>query len=171
MSLHKAVYQTVDVPYREVGYYADITQPTPNLVGFLARSPGGSAATRESLALFHLDQGMGGGKSHALVGLYHMATNPRSSSPPTSATLCAPRRRRAGATVDLTGTRAGHADRRPLQPRESRARCSARRRRCSSGSSGGCSAATGPAATRYVARGPNKAHSAGMRWQASAARC
>ena len=27
-------------------------------------------------ALFHLDQGMGGGKSHALVGLYHMANNP-----------------------------------------------------------------------------------------------
>ena len=32
MSLHKAVYQTVNVAYREVGYFADITQPTPNLV-------------------------------------------------------------------------------------------------------------------------------------------
>ena len=27
MSLHKAVYQTVDVPYRDVSYYADITEP------------------------------------------------------------------------------------------------------------------------------------------------
>ena len=37
MSLHKAVYQTVDVPYREVNYYSDITQPTPNLIGFFSR--------------------------------------------------------------------------------------------------------------------------------------
>ncbi len=37
MSLHKAVYQTVDVPYRKVEYFGDITEPTPNLVGFFAR--------------------------------------------------------------------------------------------------------------------------------------
>jgi hypothetical protein len=37
MSLHKAVYQTVDVPYREVGYYAEITEPAPHLIGFLGR--------------------------------------------------------------------------------------------------------------------------------------
>ena len=33
----KAVYQTVPVPYAKVDYYADITQPTPRLVGFLGR--------------------------------------------------------------------------------------------------------------------------------------
>jgi hypothetical protein len=75
MSLAKAVYQTVPVPYADCGYYTDITQPTPKLVGFLARvarrlgSPGVDAH-----ACFHLDQGMGGGKSHALVGIWHMIT-------------------------------------------------------------------------------------------------
>src|ERR1700690_164773 len=77
MSLHKAVYQTVDVPYREVDYYADITQPTPNLIGFFSRIARRLADAHENVALYHLDQGMGGGKSHALVGLYHMAANPK----------------------------------------------------------------------------------------------
>lgn len=76
MSLHKAVYQTVDVPYRKVDYYVDITQPTPNLVGFFARIARRLGANGDATALFHLDQGMGGGKSHALVGLFHMATDP-----------------------------------------------------------------------------------------------
>ncbi len=73
MSLAKAIYQTVPVPYAKCAYYSDITQPTPLLVGFLARVarrlgvPGVQAQ-----ALFHLDQGMGGGKSHALVGVWHM---------------------------------------------------------------------------------------------------
>jgi hypothetical protein len=31
---------------------------------------------QEMTAAFHLHQGMGGGKSHALVGLYHMASDP-----------------------------------------------------------------------------------------------
>ena len=35
MSLAKAVYQTVPVPYAKCSYYTDITQPTPLLVGFL----------------------------------------------------------------------------------------------------------------------------------------
>jgi hypothetical protein len=76
MSLHKAVYQVVDVPYRDVGYYADITEPTPNMVGFFSRIARRLSDAGEPLALYHLDQGMGGGKSHALVGLYHMAANP-----------------------------------------------------------------------------------------------
>jgi hypothetical protein len=76
MSLHKAVYRTVDVPYRKVDYYADITQPTPNLVGFFARVARRLGADADTTALFHLDQGMGGGKSHALVGLYHMSSSP-----------------------------------------------------------------------------------------------
>src|SRR5215211_5040068 len=77
MSLHKAVYQTVDVPYRDIGYYADITQPTPNLVGSFSRIARRLSDAGEAVALYHLDQGMGGGKSHALVGLYHMAANPK----------------------------------------------------------------------------------------------
>lgn len=76
MSLHKAVYQTTDVPYRKVNYYAEITEPTPNLVGFFARVARRLGTDDMGNALFHLDQGMGGGKSHALVGLYHMANAP-----------------------------------------------------------------------------------------------
>jgi len=77
MSLAKAVYQTVPVPYAKCGYFTDITQPTPKLVGFLGR-----VARRlgvhgvDATACFHLDQGMGGGKSHALVGLWHMVCSP-----------------------------------------------------------------------------------------------
>ena len=77
MSLAKAVYQTVVVPYAKCDYYTDITQPTPLLVGFLgrvARRVGVSGM--EAQACFHLDQGMGGGKSHALVGLWHMINSP-----------------------------------------------------------------------------------------------
>jgi hypothetical protein len=76
MSLAKAVYQTVPVPYARCTYYTDITQPTPLLVGFLGR-----VARRlgvqgvEAQACFHLDQGMGGGKSHALVGIWHMVNS------------------------------------------------------------------------------------------------
>ncbi|MDQ6893719.1 MAG: DUF499 domain-containing protein [Acidobacteriota bacterium] len=77
MSLHKAVYQTSDVPYRDVGYFAEITEPTPNLIGFFSRLARRLANAGEAVALYHLDQGMGGGKSHALVGLYHMAANPK----------------------------------------------------------------------------------------------
>src|SRR4051794_5297989 len=76
MSLHKAVYQTVDVPYRKLDYYVAITQPTPNLVGFFARVARRLGTSVDTTALFHLDQGMGGGKSHALVGLYHMVNTP-----------------------------------------------------------------------------------------------
>ena len=73
MSLGKAVYQTVPVPYARCGYYVDITQPTPLLVGFLGRVARRLGAQGvEAQACFHLDQGMGGGKSHALVGIWHM---------------------------------------------------------------------------------------------------
>src|SRR5215211_5000475 len=75
MSLFNAVYQTQDVPYRDPAYYGDITQPTPGLVRFLAKIAHRLGSDRAVRALFHLDQGMGGGKSHALVGLYHMTTS------------------------------------------------------------------------------------------------
>lgn len=78
MSLHRAVYQTAKAPYQNVSYYGDITEPTPGLVGFFARIARRLGGANESTALYHLDQGMGGGKSHALVGLYHMASDPKS---------------------------------------------------------------------------------------------
>jgi hypothetical protein len=76
MSLFSAVYQTQDVPYRDPAYYGEITQPTPGLVRFLAKIAHRLGSERAIRALFHLDQGMGGGKSHALVGVYHMANSP-----------------------------------------------------------------------------------------------
>jgi hypothetical protein len=105
MSLHKAVYQTVDVPYREVGYYAEITQPTPNLIGFLARAARRLGGTGESVALFHLDQGMGGGKSHALVGLYHMASNPQEFFATDLGQAVRAEAQADGGSIDLRGTR------------------------------------------------------------------
>ncbi|RPF40457.1 uncharacterized protein DUF499 [Streptomyces sp. Ag109_G2-6] len=77
MSLAKAVYQTVPVPYADCGYYTDITQPTPKLVGFLGRVARRLGVSHlDAQACFHLDQGMGGGKSHALVGIWHMISRP-----------------------------------------------------------------------------------------------
>ncbi len=81
MSLYEAVYQTSDVPYREAAYWCDITEPTTKLVEFMAEitrhlgSGGGASQLLGGDRLFHLDQGMGGGKSHALVGLWHLATH------------------------------------------------------------------------------------------------
>lgn len=105
MSLHKAVYQTVDVPYRDVTYYADITEPTPNLVGFFSRIARRLADTGESVALYHLDQGMGGGKSHALVGLHHMAANPKAFFATELGKEVLAEATAGGAKVDLTGAR------------------------------------------------------------------
>jgi len=79
MSLYSAVYADRVVPYRDPGYYSEITEPTPGLISFMAtiaRRLGGEGTGER--ALFHLDQGMGGGKSHALVGLYHLANTPKS---------------------------------------------------------------------------------------------
>jgi hypothetical protein len=106
MSLHKAVYQTVDVPYRKVGYYAEITQPTPNLVGFFARIARRLGTDEDAIALFHLDQGMGGGKSHALVGLYHMATAPNDFFDTELGGLVRAEAEHGGTDVMLTGTKA-----------------------------------------------------------------
>lgn len=82
MSLYDAVYQTTDVPYRDTSYWCDITEPTTKLVEFMAeiaRQLAGSGIDGELFggdSLFHLDQGMGGGKSHALTGLWHLTRNP-----------------------------------------------------------------------------------------------
>jgi uncharacterized protein DUF499 len=77
MSLFDAVYRTRDVPYQEAAYYGEITEPTPSLIGFMADVARRLATESGATALYHLDQGMGGGKSHALVGLYHMVRSPK----------------------------------------------------------------------------------------------
>ena len=51
MSLHRAVYQTTNVPYQDVAYYGDITEPTPNLVGFFSRVARRLSGDSESVAL------------------------------------------------------------------------------------------------------------------------
>lgn len=83
MSLYEAVYQTTDVPYRSAAYWADITEPTVKLVEFMAEIACHLAGAKDvgqllsGPRLYHLDQGMGGGKSHALVGLWHLARHPQ----------------------------------------------------------------------------------------------
>jgi Protein of unknown function (DUF499) len=104
MSLHKAVYRTVDVPYRKVDYYVDITQPTPNMVGFFARLARRLGTYADAPALFHLDQGMGGGKSHALVGLYHMASSSAEFFDTELGQLVRAEAEQGGLDVDLSGT-------------------------------------------------------------------
>ncbi|MFG1612453.1 DUF499 domain-containing protein [Nonomuraea wenchangensis] len=77
MSLYSAVFTDRDVPYQDPTYYADITEPTVGLTRFMGAIAARLGASRSrGKALFHLDQGMGGGKSHALVGLYHLANSP-----------------------------------------------------------------------------------------------
>ena len=76
MSLYSAVYRDRNVPYRDVTYYGEITEPTPGLVGFMAEIARALGSRAPGYSLFHLDQGMGGGKSHALIGLWHLACDP-----------------------------------------------------------------------------------------------
>lgn len=107
MSLFDAVYQTTDVPYREAVYWCDITEPTPKLVGFMADIAARLGASADGQALYWLDQGMGGGKSHALVGLYHLVTSPREVlGTDVGAAVAAEARARAGAGPDLTAAHA-----------------------------------------------------------------
>lgn len=106
MSLHKVVFQTVDVPYRKVGYYSEITQPTPNLIGFYAQVARRLGTDIDANALFHLDQGMGGGKSHALVGLYHLAASPSEFLDTELGQAVLAEASAYGSKIDLSGTRA-----------------------------------------------------------------
>lgn len=81
MSLYNAVYATgaLRPAYADATYYAEITYPTDLLVGLLAeisvRLGGGSDYTK-ARALTRLDQGMGGGKSHACIGCWQLACHP-----------------------------------------------------------------------------------------------
>ncbi len=82
MSLFQAVYgQGDDRPaYGDASYYGKITHPSPQFIQLLAnvavRLAGGANYTAAP-ALWRLDQAMGGGKSHGLIGLFHLAAHPK----------------------------------------------------------------------------------------------
>ena len=106
MSLYSAVYTDRDVPYQVPAYYADITEPTVGLLRFMgsiARRLGTKG--RRGRALFHLDQGMGGGKSHALVGLYHLANDPGAFLATELGQLIKAEAELSGGSLDLSGAR------------------------------------------------------------------
>ncbi|MHB8466243.1 MAG: DUF499 domain-containing protein [Acidimicrobiales bacterium] len=113
MSLYDAVYQTADVPYRDAAYWCDITEPTTKLVEFTAeivRQLAGGNVDGQMFSggdsLFHLDQGMGGGKSHALVGCWHLAHDPAAFfASEIGASVQEVAERRAGGPVNLSGVR------------------------------------------------------------------
>ncbi|MBT2248359.1 DUF499 domain-containing protein [Arthrobacter sp. BHU FT2] len=81
MSLFRAVYGSVaDKPlYAEAPYFGQITHPSPLFTDLMAKVAvrlGGGAKHTRSSAVWRLDQAMGGGKSHGLIGLFHLADNP-----------------------------------------------------------------------------------------------
>lgn len=82
MSLFGALYgfQGAPLPYGHADYYGQITHPSQNLVALLAkiavRLAAPPAKRAVAPAVFRLDQGMGGGKSHGMVGLWHLAAHP-----------------------------------------------------------------------------------------------
>jgi hypothetical protein len=77
MSLFNALRGTV--PYKDVGYYGEITHPTADLVNLMGkvavRLGVEGKGSEQAKAVWRLDQGMGGGKSHGLVGMWHLATH------------------------------------------------------------------------------------------------
>lgn len=80
MSLFQAVHGNGDdrPPYADAAYYGEITHPSPQFIHLLAnvavRLAGGDNYTAAP-ALWRLDQAMGGGKSHGLIGLNHLAND------------------------------------------------------------------------------------------------
>ena len=66
--------------YREADYFGDITHPSPSMCRIAAdialRLGGRGGQTASAKHVWRFDQGMGGGKSHALIALWHMATDP-----------------------------------------------------------------------------------------------
>jgi hypothetical protein len=80
MSLFQAVHGTVNErpAYADAKYYGEITHPSPLFTDLMAkvavRLGGGENYTR-ARALWRLDQAMGGGKSHGLIGLWHLASH------------------------------------------------------------------------------------------------
>ncbi len=81
MSLFQAVHGTVGSRplYSEAGYYGQITHPSPLFTDLMAKVAvrlGGRERHTRAGALWRLDQAMGGGKSHGLIGLWHLAAHP-----------------------------------------------------------------------------------------------
>jgi len=109
MSLFRAVYADPPAPYSSPMYYGAITYPTATLASLMARIMvrlGGGHRYTSVRALYHLDQGMGGGKSHGLIGLYHMAHSPDvfKMTDIGKATWSDARTRLDGAEPNLSGT-------------------------------------------------------------------
>jgi hypothetical protein len=81
MSLFQAVYGTgaLRPAYAAASYYGEITHPADRLVDLLTEIAvrlGGGDDYQKARPVTRLDQGMGGGKSHACIGAYHLAANP-----------------------------------------------------------------------------------------------
>ena len=81
MSLYNAAFRPpgpAPAPYAAATYYGEITHPAGSLVDFLARVAVrvGGPGTASADGVWRLDQGMGGGKSHGLIGLWHLAEHP-----------------------------------------------------------------------------------------------
>lgn len=81
MSLFRAVHGTGGdrPPYADASYFGDITHPTERLIDLLTEIAVRIGETEDYLkarAVTRLDQGMGGGKSHACIGAFHLAANP-----------------------------------------------------------------------------------------------
>lgn len=80
MSLFQAVHAKGKAAplYAEPAYYGEITHPSGQLVDLLAKVAVrlGSDNYMAAPALRRLDQGMGGGKSHACIGCWHLGSNP-----------------------------------------------------------------------------------------------
>ena len=79
-SLHDAVFGRAsgdEVPYRKADYYGAITHPTDSLVEWMAKIAVrlGVPGTSQTRGVWRLDQGMGGGKSHGMIGLWHLVTD------------------------------------------------------------------------------------------------
>jgi hypothetical protein len=80
MSLFQAVYGSGSdrPPYADANYYGEITHPTERLIDLLTEIAvriGGGSDYLKARAVTRLDQGMGGGKSHACIGAFHLAVN------------------------------------------------------------------------------------------------
>lgn len=82
MSLGDAVHATgARRPlYADADYFGQITHPTKRLVDLLAgiaiRLWGAPSEYKNARALIRMGQGMGGGKSHAEIGAYHLGAHP-----------------------------------------------------------------------------------------------
>lgn len=81
-SLHDAVFGRADGVqgiYGDADRYGQITHPTGSLVALMAqvavRLGSSGPASSRTRAVWRLDQAMGGGKSHGLIGLWHLATD------------------------------------------------------------------------------------------------